>query len=162
MAGLSSAVLGFLLTAGIPVEIGIVAVIAIGAAGGLLNGLLVTRAGLPSLVVTLGTLALYRGFALIVLGPQGVTGFPDWFTEFGFGTIPGTPFPWTLLPYVAIAVVLGLVLHRTWIGRHLYASGKNAAASRFSGVPVARLKMGLFVLSGAVAPWPGSFSLHGS
>ncbi len=155
MAGLSSSVLGFLLTAGIPVEIGILAVLAVGAAGGLLNGLLVTRAGLPSLVVTLGTLALYRGLALIVLGPQGVTGFPDWFTEFGFGAIPGTPIPWTLLPYTAIAILLGLVLHRTWIGRHLYASGKNASAARFSGVRVARLKLGLFVLSGVIAALAG-------
>ena len=69
MAGLSSAVLGFLFASGVPIEVGIPIVLVIGAAGGLLNGLLVTRAGLPSLVVTLGTLALFRGMALIVLGP---------------------------------------------------------------------------------------------
>ena len=61
----------------------------VGALGGLLNGLLVARGGLPSLVVTLGTLALFRGLALIVLGPRGVSDFPPAFTELGFGTCPG-------------------------------------------------------------------------
>ncbi len=155
MAGLSSAVLGFLFASGVPIEVGIPIVLVIGAAGGLLNGLLVTRAGLPSLVVTLGTLALFRGMALIVLGPRGISGFPDWFTTFGFNAIPGTPIPWTLLPYIVLAIVLGVVLHRTWIGRELYATGKNVAAARFSGVPVARLKLLLFVLSGTVAALAG-------
>jgi rhamnose transport system permease protein len=155
MAGLSSSVLGFLFAAGLPLEVGIPIVLVMGAAGGLLNGLLVTRAGLPSLVVTLGTLALFRGMALIVLGPKGISGFPSWFTTFGFSAIPGTPIPWTLLPYIALAVILGIVLHRTWIGRQVYATGKNVAASRFSGVPVARLKLLLFVLSGTVAAFAG-------
>jgi len=155
MAGLSSSVLGFLFAAGLPIEVGIPIVLAVGAAGGLLNGLLVTRVGLPSLVVTLGTLALFRGMALIVLGPQGISGFPDWFTTFGFSAIPGTPIPWALIPYVVLAVTLGIVLHRTWIGRQLYATGKNVAAARYSGVRVARLKLLLFVLSGMVAAFAG-------
>ena len=64
MAGLASAILGFLWAAGVPIEIGIPVVLVAGALGGLLNGFLVARGGLPSLVVTLGTLALFRGFAL--------------------------------------------------------------------------------------------------
>ena len=105
--------------------------------GGLLNGLLVARGGLPSLVVTLGTLALFRGMALIVLGPRGVSDFPDWFTELGFGHVPGTDIPWPFVIFLALALVLGIVLHRTWIGRQVYAIGKNAGAARFSGVRVA-------------------------
>src|SRR4029450_4614594 len=88
MAGLSSSILGFLFAAGLPIEIGIPVVLAVGAAGGLLNGLLVTRVGLPSLVVTLGTLALFRGMALIVLGPRGISDFPPEFTGFGLGPVP--------------------------------------------------------------------------
>ena len=155
MAGLSCAILGFLFAAGVPVQAAIPIVLVIGALGGLLNGVLVTGARLPSLVVTLGTLALFRGLALVVLGPQGISGFPEWFTDFGFGTIPGTPFPWPLLVFVGLAIVLGIVLHGTWIGRQIYASGKNAAASRYSGVRVARLKLLLFVLSGTVAALAG-------
>lgn len=155
MAGLACALLGFLWAAGVPLGIGIPVVLAVGALGGLLNGLLVARGGLPSLVVTLGTLALFRGLALIVLGPRGVSDFPAAFTELGFGHVPGTLIPWPFVIFLAIAAVLGVVLHRTWVGRHVYAIGKNADAARFSGVRVARIRIGLFALSGLIASLAG-------
>ena len=114
MAGLASAVLGFLWAAGVPLEAAIPIVLLVGALGGLLNGLLIARAGLPSLVVTLGTLALFRGLALIVLGPRGVSDFPTAFTEFGFGHVPGTLIPWPFVVFAALAAALAVVLHRTW------------------------------------------------
>ena len=128
MVGLSAAVLGTLYAAGVPIELVIPIVLVVGALGGLLNGVLVTRMGLPSLVVTVGTLALYRGLALVVLGSRGVSAFPDWFTTFGFGTTPGIPIPWPFILYLALAVVLGGLLHRTWVGRQIYAIGKNSSA----------------------------------
>ena len=155
MAGLASASLGFLWAAGVPIEIGIVIVLVIGAAGGLMNGLLVARGGLPSLVVTLGTLALFRGMALIILGPQGVSDFPEGFTQLGFGHVPGTLIPWPFVIFLGLALVLGIVLHRTWIGRQVYAVGKNAGAARYSGVRVQRLRISLFVLTGVVAALAG-------
>jgi rhamnose transport system permease protein len=155
MLGLSCSVLGFLYAEGVPLGIGIPVVVLMGAAGGLFNGLLVARGGLPSLVVTLGTLALFRGLALVVLGPRGISKFPDWFTSFGFGTVPGTPIPWPLIVFTLIAVVLGVVLHRTWIGRQLFAVGKNKDAARYSGVRVQRMKIALFVLSGTIAAVAG-------
>jgi rhamnose transport system permease protein len=155
MAGLASAILGFLWAAGVPLTIGIPAVLIVGVVGGLLNGLLVARGGLPSLVVTLGTLALFRGLALIVLGPRGVSDFPSGFTELGFGHVPGTLIPWPFVIFIALALVLGVVLHRTWIGRQVYAIGKNSGAARFSGVRVTRVRVGLFVLSGLIASLAG-------
>jgi rhamnose transport system permease protein len=155
MAGLASAILGFLWAAGVPLTIGIPVVLLVGALGGLLNGLFVARVGLPSLVVTLGTLALFRGLALIVLGPRGISDFPPAFTELGFGRVPGTPIPWSFVVFAVLAVLLGLLLHRTWIGRQIYAIGKNAGAARFSGVRVTRLKISLFVLSGVIAALAG-------
>ena len=155
MAGLASAVLGFMWAAGVPLELAIPAVLVIGAAGGLLNGLLVAVGGLPSLVVTLGTLALFRGLALIVLGPRGVSNFPSAFTDFGFGHVPGTLIPWPFVVFIALALVLGIVLHWTWIGRQTYAIGKNAGTARYSGVRVTRLRTGLFVLSGTIAALAG-------
>jgi rhamnose transport system permease protein len=155
MAGLASAILGFLWAAGVPLTIGIPVVLLVGALGGLLNGLFVARVGLPSLVVTLGTLALFRGLALIVLGPRGISDFPPAFTELGFGRVPGTPIPWPFVVFAVLAVLLGLLLHRTWIGRQIYAIGKNTGAARFSGVRVTRLKIGLFVLSGLIAALAG-------
>jgi rhamnose transport system permease protein len=155
MVGLAASILGALYLAGTPIEVAIVVVVVVGALGGLLNGLLVTRVGLPSLVVTLGTLALYRGLALVVLGSQGVSAFPQWFTTFGFGSTPGFPIPWPFILYLALAFVLGGLLHRTWVGRQIYAIGKNPGTSRYSGVRVARIKLWLFVLSGTVAALAG-------
>src|SRR6266550_1281304 len=155
MAGLSSAILGFLWASGVPLEIGILVVLVVGVIGGLLNGLLVARGGLPSLVVTLGTLALFRGLALIVLGPRGISNFPPAFTELGFGHVPGTLVPWPFVIFLGLALLLGIVLHRTWIGRQVYAIGKNSGAARFSGVRVTRVKVSLFVLSGLIAALAG-------
>jgi len=155
MAGLASSILGFLWAAGVPLTVGIPLVLLIGALGGLLNGLLIARGGLPSLVVTLGTLALFRGMALIVLGPRGVSDFPTVFTDFGFGHVPGTDIPWPFVVFVGLAILFGVVLHRTWVGRQIYAVGRNQGAARFSGVRVARLKISLFVLSGLIAALAG-------
>ena len=155
MAGLASAILGFLWAAGVPLWIGIPVVLIVGGLGGLMNGLLVARGGLPSLVVTLGTLALFRGLALIVLGPRGISDFPPAFTELGFGHVPGTLIPWPFVIFLGLALLLGIVLHRTWIGRQIYAIGKNTGAARFSGVRVTRVRVSLFVLSGLVAALAG-------
>ncbi len=142
MAGLASSLLGFLWAAGVPLSVAIPIVLLVGALGGLLNGLLVARGGLPSLVVTLGTLALFRGLALIVLGPRGISNFPPEFTELGFGHVPGTLIPWPFVIFLGLAAILGVVLHRTWIGRQIYAIGKNTGAARFSGVRVTRARCG--------------------
>lgn len=157
MAGLASAILGFLWAAGVPLAVGIPMVLLVGAAGGLLNGVFVARLGLPSLVVTLGTLALFRGMALIVLGPIGVSNFPPEFTSLGFGHVPGTLIPWPFVIFLALALALalGIVLHRTWIGRQIVAIGKSASAARFSGVRVTRVRIGLFVLAGVLAALAG-------
>jgi rhamnose transport system permease protein len=155
MAGLAGVVVGLLWSAGVPMELAILAALGVGALGGLMNGLFVAIGKLPSLVVTLGTLALFRGLALILLGPKSVSDFPTWFTGFGFGKVPGTPFPWPFVVFVILAVVLGILLHRTWIGRQLYATGKNAGVARYSGVRIGRMRIGLFVLSGTIAALAG-------
>ena len=141
MAGLASATLGFLWAAGVPLTIAIPVVLVVGALGGLMNGLLVARGGLPSLVVTLGTLALFRGLALIILGPRGISDFPAAFTELGFGRVPGTLIPWPFVIFLGLALILGVVLHRTWVGRQIYAIGKNTGAARYSGVRVTRVRV---------------------
>jgi rhamnose transport system permease protein len=152
MAGLASSLLGFLWMNGVPLWLAIPLVLLVGALGGLLNGLLIARGGLPSLVVTLGTLALFRGMALIVLGPDGVSDFP---VAFSFGSVPGTLIPWPFVVFMVMAIVLAIVLHRTWIGRQIYAIGKNPSAARYSGVRVTRVKVSLFVLSGLVSALAG-------
>jgi rhamnose transport system permease protein len=153
--GLSSAILGFLFAAGWPLWLAMLIALASGGLAGLFNGFMVTRVGLPSLVVTLGTLALFRGAAYIVLGERGISNYPDAFTQFGFGSIPGALVPWTFLVFAVLAVIVAVVLHGSWIGRQLYAIGNNQDAARFAGIPVARIKLLLFVVSGLVAALAG-------
>jgi rhamnose transport system permease protein len=155
MVGLSGCILGWLWASGVPLEYGIPIVLIVGALGGLFNGLIVTRLGLPSLVVTLATLALYRGLAHVVLGSTVVSNFPADFTNFGFGYVPGTNVPWTLFVFLILAVVAVAIVHRTWIGRQVFAAGKNKDAARYSGVRVGGLKTALFVVSGLVAALAG-------
>ena len=155
MVGLSSAILGWLWAAGVPLEIAIPVVLVVGALGGLLNGILVARAALPSLVVTLGTLALFRGLANVILGTRAISTFPAGFTAFGFGNLPGTSVPWTLLVFGLLGIVFWVATHGTWLGRHVFAVGKNKETALFSGVHVSTLKTGLFVLNGLVAALAG-------
>jgi rhamnose transport system permease protein len=155
IAGLASAILGWMVDRGASLGTAIAAALVAGAVCGLFNGVLVARLGLPSLVVTLGTLALFRGLAFVVLGDRAVSEFPLGFMEFGFNTVPGTLIPWPAVVFAVLAVLTFLVLHRSWIGRQLYAIGNNAEAARFSGVDVDRIKVGLFVTSGTLAALAG-------
>jgi rhamnose transport system permease protein len=153
--GLASAVLGALVAAGVPLWLAILVALVVGAACGGFNGLLVTGLQLPSLVVTLGTLALFRGLASVVLGDRAVSDFPAAFTEFGFGNVPGTLVPWPFVVFAVLALAGMVVLHGSVIGRQLYAVGNNPEAARFSGVPIRRLLLGLYVASGVCSAIAG-------
>src|SRR5437763_15100530 len=139
LLGLTSVVLGLLWQSGHPMWLAIGVVLLVGLVAGGLNGLLVTRLALPSLVVTIGTLALYRGLAYVVLGDQAVSHFPSSFTNLGFGTIPGTQIPWSGLIFAILVVTFGLVVPFSRAGRQLYAMGNNTEAARFSGIDVGRV-----------------------
>ncbi|MCO1580195.1 ABC transporter permease [Crossiella sp. SN42] len=153
--GLSSALVGALWNAGWPLEAILPFVIVVGAVCGAVNGLLVTRLGLPSLAVTIGTLALYRGLALVVLGDTAVADFPPSYTAFGSTPVPGTDIPYPIALAAVLAVLFGITLHASSFGRSVFAIGANEEAARFSGIRVKRVKLVLFVLTGAVAAVAG-------
>jgi len=121
---------------------------------GLVNGLLIGVLDLPSLAVTLGTLAAYRGLAYVILGGEARSGFPTSFTNIGGGYIHNE-LPYALLLLLAAAAVLGVLLHATRYGRYLFALGSNREATRFSGVPDRRVRVSVFVLSGFMAGLAG-------
>jgi rhamnose transport system permease protein len=152
---LSSAVMAYLWNHGQPVETIIPICVAVGALCGAFNGLLVTRLGLPSLAVTIGTLALFRGLAFVVIGDESVTDFPTTWTDRAFGNFAGTFVPNTIVLFALLAVVFAIVLHATPFGRSIYAIGANEEAAYFSGLRVKRIKLILFTLSGAVAALAG-------
>jgi rhamnose transport system permease protein len=153
--GMSSALLGVLWADHWPMLAIFVVIAVVGAVAGAINGLLVTRVGLPSLAVTIGTLALYRGIALILLGPRTVANFPSVYTNAGTTAIPHTDLPYSIGIFIVLAVIFGIVLHATPFGRSIYAMGDNAEAAMFSGLRVKRVKTSLFVISGVASALAG-------
>jgi rhamnose transport system permease protein len=154
---LCSLAMGFAMKAGAGLPLVLLAALATGLLCGWLNGWLVTRWKLPSIVVTIGTLSLYRGLAQVVLGDQAITGYPETLSTWGNGSVGDLiGLPWLIVP-IEFAVLLvaglavGLLLHRTLHGRRLYAIGSNPIASRFSGIAVDRYRMGLFLFAGVMA-----------
>jgi rhamnose transport system permease protein len=160
MLGLSGAVFGDLWHHGWSLGPAIVVALAVGVAGGALNGFLVAKAGLPSIVVTIGTLTLFRGVAEILLGSQTIpTGsdhpFPQAFTKIGVVPVPGTQLSYTAVIFIGLALVCGIVLHATPLGRAMIATGLQPEAAQFAGIRVARIKFWLFVFSGVLCAFAG-------
>jgi rhamnose transport system permease protein len=129
--------------------------LAAGTLGGFLNGFLIARIKLPALVATLGTYAFFRGIAYVLLGDQAGRGYPDAFNYLGQGMIPGTLIPFSVALFAILAVVFGLVLHRTTFGRYLFAIGNNENASIYAGIPVIRIKMIIYTISGFMSALAG-------
>jgi rhamnose transport system permease protein len=132
---------------GVPMGAVIPIALAMGALLGLFNGILIAKLGLPSLTVTLGTLALYRGIAQVLLGDRSVSGFPDWFVGLDYRKV-GDLVPAPLIILLVLACLFAVILHKTVFGRVVYAIGTNEAAARFSGLQVDRAKISVFVISG--------------
>jgi rhamnose transport system permease protein len=130
---------------------GLVAIgIGVGLACGAFNGLLVTRLGLPSIVVTIGTMSLFRGVAFIILGDQAYKGYPESFAFFGQGYVWWVV-SFELVLFLVAAVIYYVILHRTSFGRRVFAIGNNPVAAQFSGVRVERIKFILFCLTGLMS-----------
>jgi rhamnose transport system permease protein len=158
--GMSGALLGDLWHHGWPIWPALIVALAAGGVGGALNGFLVAKVGLPSIAVTIGTLTLFRGVAEILLGSQTVPGagdrmFPAWLTNIGVVPVPGTELSYTTLIFAVLAVVCGVVLHATPLGRTMFATGLQPEAARFAGIRVARMKFWLFVFSGLICAFAG-------
>jgi rhamnose transport system permease protein len=155
--GMASALLGRLWSEHVPMPAIFVVIAAAGLAAGAVNGLLVTRLRLPSLAVTIGTLALYRGIATILLGPTTVSSFPTAYTNLGINGVPftGNDLTYSTLVFVVGAIIFGVVLHATPFGRSVYAMGASAEAAQFAGIAVKRIKTILFMISGLVCSLAG-------
>ncbi len=147
---LTGAVIGKLYAGGVPMSVACLAGLATGMACGAFNGLLVTRVGLHSLAVTIGTLGLYRGLSYVLLGNTPVGGFPTGWTQWGYQSYLGW-FPRSLPIFLLAIAFFGWLLHATKTGQAIYAIGINSEAARFSGIRVRRIKFGLFFANGVMA-----------
>lgn len=148
---LSSELLGDLWIHHWALPLAIVVCLLMGICAGAVNGLLITRVGLPSLAVTIGTLALYRGLADVILGPVSVSNFPASYTSVGINGFLGiSSISWSVAAFAVLALATGLMLRFSSLGRALYAIGLNKEAAFHAGIRVKRIKFWLFVLSGLI------------
>ncbi|MGX9142060.1 ABC transporter permease [Mesorhizobium sp. 128a] len=147
---LASTLMGMAVQAGAGTPALVAIGIVVGLGCGAFNGLLVTRLGLPSIVVTIGTMSLFRGIAFIILGDQAYKGYPESFAFFGQGYVWWVV-SFELVLFLVAAGVYWFLLHRTSFGRRVFAIGNNPVAAQFSGVRVGRIKFILFCLTGLMA-----------
>ena len=149
---LSSLAMGFAASIGLDgvwlAPIGIV----VGLACGAFNGIIATAFNLPSIVVTIGTMSLFRGLASVALGDGAYTKYPPGFLSWGQEyAAKWAPLPVSFVSFLLLAAIFAVVLHLSVFGRQLQALGNNPVAARFSGVPVHRIRMTLFIISGLMA-----------
>lgn len=147
---LASTMMGLALQLGAGTPTLVLVGLATGVFCGVFNGFLVTRLGLPSIVVTIGTMSFFRGVSFIVLGDQAFKGYPESFAFFGQGYV------WYIVSFefaafLVLAVLFYVLLHRTSFGRRIFVIGNNPVAAEFSGVRVARVKFLLFCLTGLMS-----------
>lgn len=156
--GLSSVVTGiFHVQMGMPVPVAGLLALAVGALCGVFNGVLIAYVKLPALAVTIGTLALFRGIAVGLLGTTALTDFDAEWTALAQSSLGESRIPSITLVMLVLIVIFTVLLHFTPFGRGLYDIGHNDQAARFSGVNVARSKLITFILSGTISAFAGVF-----
>ena len=134
---------------GLALPLAMVLGVVVGAVAGFVNGIIITRFRVPPLIATLATLALYRGLAEGISQARSVRGYPDWFFVLGQGEVLGVPTQ--LWIFLLCAVVAAIILGMSTFGRATYASGANAVAARFSGIPVDRTILLIYTASGLIS-----------
>ena len=154
--GLAACVLAFLWGRGVALPLGLAAAMLVGILAGAFNGFWIAKVGLPSLAVTLAGLIGYRGAARILLEDRSLGDFPDWFDRLGQQPLLG-PLPLAIIVFFVLYFVTLIILQWSGFGRYVYVIGNNRDVARYSGVKVARVKMTLFVASGAAAALAGLF-----
>ena len=156
-AGLVSASFGVLVQSGVGFWASIAICLLIGLACGLVNAIMTAYVGLPALAVTIGTLALYRGLALVVIGDQSISDFPKWATSAVTGSFGSTGIAYMAIPVIAFVVLFWLLLHKTPYGRGLFALGYSKQAAEFVGIDTKRSRVIALTLSGLMAALAGIY-----
>ncbi len=139
---------------GIPIPLAFIVGITAGGGAGLLNGILVTKAKIPPIIVTLGTLTIIRGLAFIVVGGVTIFGMPVNYRVLGRGYVGFIPIP--ILIMIMVFAIFFLILNSLKFGRHIYAIGSNEEAAIISGINVNRTKIIVYILCGLMAGLGGA------
>jgi rhamnose transport system permease protein len=154
MMGLAACTLGWLYEQGVPIPVGLLVGLLVGVLGGAFNGFWIAKVGLPSLVVTLATLIMFRGLARVLLEDRSIGKFPEWFDALGQQPLIG-PFPLAMIIFFILLAIAVVTLAYSGFGRYVYVIGNSSDVARYSGVKVRRVKIVLFVASGTIAALAG-------
>ncbi len=149
----TGAATAMLMVKGVPVVISVIAGLAIGGAAGLFNGFIVAKIGVNPFVTTLSSLSIFRGLTLIITGGKNITGFADSFKAIGQASLFGIQTP-IIIAFVLIVIGDIMLRHFRFFRRNYYIGG-NERAARLSGIPVDRMKMLAYVLTGLFAGLAG-------
>jgi rhamnose transport system permease protein len=152
ISGLAEVMTGMLISSGVPWLLAVLAGVAGGAVMGVINGMAVTLLRIPAIIVTLATMFMFNGLALVATSGVNIdlTSASPSFLAIGQGILLGLPFQLLCL-YLPILVFLALLQHRGVFGRALYLTGTNALAARLAGIRVDRLRAVTYVISGTLA-----------
>lgn len=157
---LSSVIMGMLYNSGktgVPMWVAVGAALLVGIICGFINGIiLVNFKELSSVIVTIATMIIFRGFAQILLETESVGGFAPWFRFLNYGKLG--PVPFNILLFVVEAVVFGYVIHKTSFGRKVFAMGRNITTAKYSGIQTDRIRLLIFTLNGLFAAIAGMFA----
>lgn len=154
IAALSGIAMAMATESGAPTVVAILVALLVGGLCGAINAAFV-YIGLPSLIVTLGTLAIFRGMCYVLVGGTPSSAVPAWLLDLSYSDVPGTFIPWNLVPFLLLAPVVGVMLHRAPFGRRIFAIGGNPEAARYAGVRSRRMIARLFIVSGVVSAMAG-------
>jgi rhamnose transport system permease protein len=155
---LVTCVIGALWRAEMPMVLCITAGLATGCLCGFFNAYLVTKTGLPSLIITIGTLSIYKGFSQVLVGEKAVGNFPAWFLGVDEKLLFGL-FPMSVFIVIVAAIILEILLKKYFLGRKIIAIGLNSNAAFYSGVNVNRIKLLIFTLQGFFCGIAGLMSI---
>lgn len=156
LAALSAVIIGMCFQSGMPMALALCIGILVGAICGILNGILVSNFDdVPPMILTLGAMGIYRGISYILIENKSISGFPTWFSNFSWGNILGIPVILIIFAIVSIAFIW--LLHKTALGREIYAIGFNKKTSLFSGIKVKKNMIIVYCLLGIMSAFCGIF-----
>ena len=157
MMALSSVTMAVVYQSGVNMWVSFLIGLSVGTLCGFINGIIITKLGFPSIIVTLANYSFYRGIAYVILGDQAVGGFTKKFSYLGQGYIGNSVVPFSLVLFICLAIIAGLILHKTKFGRMIYAIGWNRNTCFASGISVKKIELLLFTLSGFISGLAGMF-----
>lgn len=152
---ISGIVASILMTQDVSIPVAMMAGLLAGTIVGILNGVLIVYGDLPPFIVTLGTMSIVKGIALVITGGIPISNLPRKFAFLGNGRVIKDLIPVPVIIMLVLAIIFGFILAKTKLGRYTYAVGSNFEAARLSGISIPKTIIPIYAISGFLAAWSG-------